>query len=87
MGSALRTPRVAFSSRQIFPVDKRPLTEFERTIVKALYQDGVGESINALCKRVYGSKYRKTFDWIIEALQLPQPEHTMLTTPDGLEGE
>ena len=70
---------VAVLADQIFPIDKRPLTEFERMIVQTLYQDGTGESINALCKRVYGSKYRKTFDWIVEGLQLAQPPETRQT--------
>ena len=70
---------MAVVAAQIFPIDKRPLTVFERMIVQTLYQDGTGESINALCKRVYGSKYRKTFDWIVEGLQLAQPPETRQT--------
>lgn len=88
VGEGSDLPPVAVAT-QIFPIDKRPLTEFERKIVQALYQDSAGESINALCKRVYGSKYRKTFDWIVEALQLPQPEPAAqigLTMADGPEG-
>ncbi|MFN8495669.1 MAG: FtsK/SpoIIIE domain-containing protein [Caldilineaceae bacterium] len=62
---------VAVVAEAMFPIEKRPLTAEEGKLVQALYNNGTGESINALCKRVYGSKYRKTFDWIVAALNLP----------------
>lgn len=67
---------VAVVADEMFPIEKRPLTPFERTIVRALYNDGAGESVNTLCKRVYRSKYRKTFDWIVAALQSSEESQT-----------
>jgi len=51
----------------LFPISNRPPTSEEAKVIRAL--KGKGESLNAICKTVYGGKNDKILQWVKDALQ------------------
>lgn len=73
----------------LFPIDKRAPTGNEQEVIKALHS--AGESLSALCRRVYGHKDGKAFALVKKALEggSAEPESEQdneldLTTSEGL---
>lgn len=63
-------PPVAAVAANLFPIDKREPTEREAEVIAELHR--AGQSLNALCRLVYGHKDAKAFAWIKEALERAQ---------------
>lgn len=57
---------VAMVAARIFPIERRPPSAAEAAVIRQLAE--AGESLNSLCKRVYGGKDGKAFAWVKEAL-------------------
>lgn len=57
---------VAMVAARVFPIERRPPSAAEAAVIRQLAE--AGESLNSLCKRVYGGKDGKAFAWVKEAL-------------------
>jgi len=71
---------------ELFPIDKREPTADERDTIRQLHADG--ESLSALCRRVYGFKDGATFGWIKTAVndEPDAPEDEPTGNPSGQAG-
>jgi len=89
-GDPVAVDPVEAVAASLFPIDKRAPTAQEREVIQALYS--AGESLSALCRRVYGHKDGKSFAMVKEALEngSSEPESEQqsneldLTTTEGL---
>ncbi len=65
-GGSVAVVPVAAVVDEIFPIDKRAATPKEKAVIQALYR--AGESLSALCRRVYGHKDGKALAFVKEAI-------------------
>jgi hypothetical protein len=68
----------------IFPISNRPPTHEEAKVIRAL--KGKGESLNAICRKVYGGKNDKILQWVKDVLEEESSEVTETNSlPESLD--